>query len=145
MKNKKSVGKYSTLNYGWNAGKIWNALNKYGSLNQPSIIKDTKLSLNDFYTGIGWLARENKIYKDMRSYKLGDTNLTNELGENAGKIWGLLDSQGQANISSITKSTDMKIKDVYSAIGWLSRENKVKIIRKNKRMIYELNYKCNNQ
>ena len=138
MKNKKSVGKYSTQNYGRNAGKIWNALDKYGPLNQSSIFKYTKLSSNDFYTGIGWLARENKIYKDMKSYKLGDTNLTNEIGENAGMIWKLLDSQGQANIYSITKSTNMKIKDVYSAIGWLSRENMVKIICKNKRVIYEL-------
>ena len=70
--------------------------------------------------------------------QVGDTNLTNEIGENAGKIWKLLDSQGQANIYSITKSTNMKIKDVYSAIGWLSRENMVKIICKNKRVIYEL-------
>jgi len=131
-KKRRSVGIYITENYGWNAGKIWNALNKYGPLNQSSIIKDTKLSLNDFYTGIGWLARENKIYKDMRFYKLGDTNLTNKIGEKAGKIWRLIDSQGQVNVSSIVKKTHIKIQDAYSALGWLAREDKIKTDCKNK-------------
>jgi len=124
--------------YGKNAGKIWNELNTFGPLNQSSILKDTKMSHNDFYIAIGWLARENKIYKDTNFYKLGYTNLTNEIGENAGKIWRLLDSMGQANISSIYKSTDMKIKDAYFAIGWLSRENKIKLVYKNKQIIYKL-------
>jgi hypothetical protein len=138
MKNKVSIGRYSAEKYGRNAGKIWKAINKYGPLNQSSIIKYTKLTLNDFYTGIGWLARENKIYIDKKSYKLGDTNLTNTIGENAGKIWKLLDTKGKSNASSISKSSDIKIKDVYSAIGWLSRENKLKMIYKNKQIIYEL-------
>ena len=67
-------------------------------------------------------------------YKLGNTNLTNEIGVNAGKIWKLLYSQGQANISSITKKIDVKLKDVYSALGWLSREDKIKTNFKNKQI-----------
>ena len=124
--------------YGWSAGKIWNALNKYGPLNQSSIIQYTKLSLNEFFIGVGWLARENKISKDMKCYKLGNTNLTCEIGENAGKIWQLLDFQGKADISTITKLTDMEIEEVYSVIGWLSRENKIKLFHKDRKLIYEL-------
>ncbi len=124
--------------YGQNAGKIYNELKNRGPLNQSSIIKDTKISLNDFYIAIGWLARENKIYKDTKCYKLGNTNLTNEIGENAGKIWRLLNSQGETNLSSIYKSTDLKFKDAYSAIGWLSRENKLKLVYKNKQILYKL-------
>jgi hypothetical protein len=142
-KNKNSMKKKSVINYnkdyyGNNAGKIWNALNKYGPLSRSSVIQKTKLSIKDFYISVGWLARENKIYKDIRFYKLGDTNLTSEIGENAGKIWRFLDSQGQTNVSSIIKSADMKIHDVYSAIGWLSRENKLKTKCKNRFTLYEL-------
>ena len=124
--------------YGWNAGKIWNALSTYGPLDQSSILKNTKLSLNDFFVGIGWLARENKISKEMKCYKIGETNLTFEIGENAGKIWKLLDVQGQASIEFISELTDIKIGQVYSAIGWLSRENKIRMICKNGQKIYEL-------
>ncbi len=130
--------KLSKKDFGCNAGKIWNTLDIYGSLNQSSIVKNTKLSLNDFFIGIGWLARENKISKEMNFYKLGRTNLTNEIGDNAGKIWRLLDLQGPADISTITKVTDIKIEDIYSAVGWLSRENKIKFLCKDRQLIYEL-------
>jgi len=140
-KNSKYYSKNYSRNietYGQNAGKIYNELNNLGPSNQSKIMKDTKMSLNDFYTAIGWLARENKIYKDTKFYKLGNTNLTDEIGDNAGKIWRLLNSQGQANISSIYKSTDLKFKDVYSAIGWLSRENKIRLVYENKQVFYKL-------
>ena len=130
--------RFSLKDYGQNAGKIWNVLNDYGPLNQSSIIQNTKLSLNDFFIGIGWLARENKISKEMKYYKLGSTNLTYEIGENAGKIWRLLDTLGQIDIDTISKKTEMKNEDIYSAIGWLSRENKIKFLCKDKELIYEL-------
>lgn len=130
--------RFSLLDYGQNAGKIWNVLNNNGPLNQSSIIQNTKLSLNDFFMGIGWLARENKISKEMKYYKLGNTNLTYEIGENAGKIWRLLNSLGQTDINTISKKTEMKNEDIFSAIGWLSRENKIKFLCKDKQLIYEL-------
>jgi len=45
--------------FGQNAGKIWSTLNVYGSLSKTTLIKKTRLRVNDFYVGIGWLAREN--------------------------------------------------------------------------------------
>ncbi len=138
MKKTSFTNRFYEKDFGFNAGKIWTALNVYGPLNKSTIVKNTKLSLNDFFIGIGWLARENKISKEMNFYKLGYTNLTYEIGENAGKIWRLLDSQGQADISTITKVTDMKIEDIYSAIGWLSRENKIRFLCKEKQLMYEL-------
>ena len=126
--------------YGKYAGKIWVALNTYGPQNQSSILKNSKLSMNDFYTGLGWLARENKIYRDNLFYKLGETNLTNKIGDNAGKVWKLLDSKGEIDVSSIAKITQVKIQDVYSALGWLAREDKIKTNYKNKQLKYELKY-----
>lgn len=146
QKNNKKIVKRKTKtnirlarkDFGSNAGKIWNALELYGPLNQSSIIKNTKLSRDDFFIGIGWLARENKISKDMYYYKLGDTNLKDEIGENAGKIWRILNSQGQADVLKITKLLELRIEDIYSAIGWLSRENKIKFLCKDNQLIYEL-------
>ncbi len=114
-----------TKNFGRNAGKIWVTLNTQGPIDQASLIRSTKLPLNDFYMGLGWLARENKICKDGKFYRLGETNLTNMIGENAGKVWRLLNSQGEVNVSSIAEKTQIKIQDAYSALGWLAREDKI--------------------
>lgn len=116
-----------TLNekFGRNAGKVWVALNKKGPLNETSLIRNTKLSENDLYAAVGWLARENKIYKDGNLYRLGQTNLTGKIGLNAGKVWKTLNSQKEIDISSISKINQIDTRDAYSALGWLARENKV--------------------
>ena len=111
--------------FGRNAGKVWVALNTKGPLNETSLIKNTKLSENALYAAIGWLARENKIYKDGNLYKLGQTNLTNKIGLNAGKVWSTLLSEKEVDVSSISKNTQINLKDAYSALGWLAREDKV--------------------
>lgn len=110
---------------GINAGKIWDMLCNDGPQNQSSIMKKTKLQLKDFYSAVGWLARENKILRDGVYYKLGDTNLTEKIGEDAGKIWKALESQGEMYITSIPKIAQVKIQNAYSAIGWLAREDKI--------------------
>jgi len=127
-----------TKNFGQNAGKIWISLNTFGPQNESSLIKNSKLSLRNFYVGLGWLARENKIYKDGEFYKLGDTNLTNTIGENAGKVWRILASKGQVDISSIAKVTQTTIQDAYTALGWLAREDKIKTTGKNKQIKFKL-------
>lgn len=127
-----------TKNFGQNAGKIWISLNTFGPQNESSLIKNSKLSLKNFYAGIGWLARENKIHKDGILYKLGDTNLTNTIGENAGKVWRVLESKGQVDVSSIAKVTQTTIQDAYSALGWLAREDKIKTTGKNKQLKFKL-------
>ena len=137
-KKSKTTLKQNNRDFGSNAGKIWNILEVYGPQNQSFIVEKTKLSIDDFFIGIGWLARENKISKEMNYYKLGNTNLTNEIGMNAGKIWNILDSFGKVDILSISKQTEMKIEEIYSAIGWLSREHKIKYRFKDSKLMLEL-------
>lgn len=48
-----------------------------------------------------------------------------EIGENAGKIWQFLDTNGQKSFSEIEKALSMKKNDVIIALGWLARENKI--------------------
>ena len=50
-----------TIKFGESAGKIWQVLNKKGCLKKDEILQTTKLDEIDFHTGLGWLARENKI------------------------------------------------------------------------------------
>lgn len=113
--------------FGQNAGKIWTTLNVYGSLSKTFLIKKTRLKENDFYAGIGWLARENKICKDGSTYKLGETNLTSKIGEDAGEIWKTLHTLEEVDISSIAKLARIEEKDAYSAVGWLAREDKIQV------------------
>ena len=124
-------------NIGKSAGKIWRILNKNGPLSEQEIIKKIKMNKNNFYEGIGWLARENKIYKKGFEYNLGETNLINDIGSNAGKVWNLLNSQGKCNVSNIVKINKIKIQDAYSALGWLAREDKIRI-SKGKQINYVL-------
>ena len=116
-----------TDKFGQNAGKVWVTLNTRGQLNETNLLKNTKLTTNDLYIAVGWLARENKIFKNGSFYKLGETNLTNTIGENAGKVWKTLENQKEVDISSIAKITNLKVRDAYSAIGWLAREDKIHI------------------
>ena len=110
---------------GSNAGKIWNSLNQTGPQSQSALVKNTKLSLKDFHTAIGWLAREDKIYRDGIIYKLGMTNLTEKIGQDAGLVWKFIETQGEVDLSAIVKTTQIKIQDAYSALGWLAREDKI--------------------
>jgi len=124
-------------NYGRNAGKIWTTLNVHGPLKRSSLIKETKLKEYEFYVALGWLARESKIRKNGQAYELKETNLTSKIGVDAGKVWSLLNSQGKCNVSNIAKITKIKIQDAYSALGWLAREDKIRI-SKGKQINYVL-------
>lgn len=112
-------------NFGVNAGKIWNVLYKKGPQTETNLLKNTKLNETDFYAAVGWLARENKICITGTKYKLGETNLTYTIGNNAGKVWDTLNNEGTVDVSTIAKVTKIKTYDAYSALGWLARENKV--------------------
>jgi len=115
-------------NYGDNAGKIWTVLNQKGPLTKEELQKTTHLQNNEFNIGVGWLARENKILKDEQGYyKLDNTNLTPIIGANAGRIWKIMDIWGEVEFSTIKRLTDSDEEEVYSAIGWLAKEDKIQI------------------
>ena len=126
--------------YGDNAGKIWNSLNELGNQSETSLLKNTKLTSQDFYTGVGWLARENKIYKSGSFYNLGETNLIDIIGDNAGKVWRLIDTKGQVEIPAIVKLNQIEIQDAYSALGWLAREDKITAHYDKKHLKFKLKY-----
>lgn len=110
---------------GNNAGRIWDYLSGEGPQVRSKIIENTKMPEEDFFGAIGWLARENKIRKDKRTYKIGDTNLTTKIGSDAGKVWEVLHKRNDLDISVIARLSKVNKKDCYSALGWLAREGKV--------------------
>ncbi len=48
-------------NIGYNAGVVWNALNANGKMTETKLKKETGLGSAEFYTALGWLAREGKL------------------------------------------------------------------------------------
>ena len=121
-----------TVKFGTSAGKIWQVLNEKGCLKKDDIIQMTNLNETDLHTGIGWLARENKISIQEDSYKLESTNLDSEIGTHAGRIWRILDIWGEADIETIKRLSDLDENQVHLAIGWLAKEDKIKLDEKNR-------------
>ena len=111
--------------FGNNAGKLWDTLNTEGPQVQTKLLKRANLRNEEFYSAIGWLARENKIYKDKRTYKIGETNLTEKIGSDAGKVWQVLGGSNEIDVNAISRLTKIEKMDCYSALGWLAREGRI--------------------
>ena len=114
---------------GPNASKVWETLDAGRTLNQTKLIETTRLNEEEFYAAVGWLARENKICKDGALYKLGETNLTNKIGCDAGKVWKVLHTWGEVDASYVPGLARLNTKDTYCALGWLAREGKIVVKR----------------
>jgi hypothetical protein len=124
--NKDGTMKDFVEEFGQYAGKLWENLNKNNQLTKNQLLKKTKLKPYEFYAAVGWLARENKIYKKGEYYKLRETNLNGKIGEDAGKIWNMLQICNEADTFYLTKATGMNKQKIYNALGWLAREGKIK-------------------
>lgn len=48
-----------------------------------------------------------------------------KIGSDAGLIWKVLDESGELNVKELKKLTKLTDKDMYAAIGWLAREEKL--------------------
>lgn len=114
-----------TTKFGENAGRIWHTLYQTGNSEEEQLQEHTKLSKDEFYAGIGWLARENKIKKINDYYKLDSTNLTDQVGTVAGRVWKILDIWDEADIVTLQKLSDCSEEEVFTALGWLAREGKI--------------------
>jgi hypothetical protein len=47
------------------------------------------------------------------------------IGQNAGKIWQNLDSEGETSLSELIKKTKLDTNNFFMALGWLAREKKI--------------------
>ncbi len=56
---------------------------------------------------------------------------TAKIGLNAGLVWRKLNENGSFPIQELARKLDLGAEDTVLAIGWLARENKVYLERKN--------------
>ena len=114
-----------TEEFGRNAGEVWNALKDYGPLTETRLKDTVRMGDDQFYSAVGWLARENKITKEGPVYRIGSTNLTDKIGHDAGRVYDELEQRRTIDVCETSTSLHMDERDVYMALGWLARENKV--------------------
>ena len=53
------------------------------------------------------------------------------VGVNAGKIWQVLNEVDRISIPELARKVNLSVESTALAVGWLARENKVFIERKN--------------
>ena len=66
---------------------------------------------------------------------MDSTNLTYEIGSVAGRVWKIIDIWEEVDFYTIKKLSKADEEDIYSALGWLAREDK---IYENKEQNYRL-------
>jgi hypothetical protein len=64
------------------------------------------------------------------SYAKADTEAAKDtvesiFGVNAGIVWNALNLNGPMSIDNLVKATTLDPEEIYAALGWLGRENKV--------------------
>jgi len=64
--------------------------------------------------------------------------ITNEIGLNAGKIWKLLDEQGEHSVKELKKKLKLSDHEFFMAIGWLAREGKIFHFEKDETLMVSL-------
>lgn len=50
-----------------------------------------------------------------------------KIGTDAGRIWAVLDEKGTQSVKDLKKLVKMTDKEIYAAIGWLAREEKLNL------------------
>jgi hypothetical protein len=61
-----------------------------------------------------------------------------KIGETAGKVWKFLEENGEASLAQIKKGVKGDPNLILQAIGWLAREDKVQIEKKERFITYAL-------
>lgn len=59
------------------------------------------------------------------------------IGTNAGLVWNAL-LVGALDVKALRKATKLTEKDVYAALGWLAREDKIYFIETEKELVVGL-------
>ena len=59
-------------------------------------------------------------------------------GINAGIIWESLNLNGPMSVSDLAAATSLLPEDIYGALGWLGRENKISVEREGTVRVYSL-------
>ena len=61
-----------------------------------------------------------------------------QIGETAGKVWKFLEQKGEANLTQIKRGVKADPNLILQGIGWLAREDKLRIEKKERFITYSL-------
>jgi hypothetical protein len=61
-----------------------------------------------------------------------------QIGEAAGRVWRLLDSNGPQKLTTLVKEIDAPRDVVMQALGWLAREDKIAIEEESRARVVSL-------
>ncbi|MGH7379324.1 MAG: winged helix-turn-helix domain-containing protein [Candidatus Methylomirabilales bacterium] len=60
------------------------------------------------------------------------------IGEAAGKVWRYLEAQGSRSVSQIQRDTRLSQSLTYLALGWLAREDKIRLAQERRALLASL-------
>ena len=69
---------------------------------------------------------------------MADMTSESLFGFNAGVVWEALNRNGASNIRNLVKTTSLSREEVYGALGWLGREDKIVAEQKGRAMVFSL-------
>ena len=82
-----------------------------------------------------WEEKGNKLeHIHSKTIEKGGGNMisTQQVGENAGKVWHYLGKNGSVNTKELAKELSLGSEELSMALGWLARENKLSLSEKNR-------------
>ena len=65
--------------------------------------------------------------------------MSESIGNVAGQVWQYLNKNGAQTVAKIAKQSDIEMKQLQRAIGWLAKEDKVTITSKGRTEVISLN------
>ncbi len=68
------------------------------------------------------------------------SSLIEQIGETAGEVWHTLLEHGQLTMTQLAKEVDAPRDRVMQAVGWLAREEKIRIDEQVRRKVISLVY-----
>jgi len=67
-----------------------------------------------------------------------ETTVESLFGTKAGIVWKALNQNGSSNIRNLVKSTSLSREEIFGALGWLGREDKIFVEQKGRAMVFSL-------
>lgn len=61
-----------------------------------------------------------------------------KIGFNAGKVWHTLNRKGEISVHDLCRELSLTFEDAAVAIGWLAREGKIYLIRKDNMLFLKI-------
>ncbi len=62
-----------------------------------------------------------------------------KIGFNAGRVWKMLNEKGPLPVSDLCRELELTPEETALAVGWLARENKVRLWREDNKLRVEIN------